>query len=141
MVGFLRHVGLWARWGAAVCVAALVVLWVGSGVCSLYATRGHDSVWVGHGVVLYDWRYMDFGEFGGFGVRRARPVWGWYWGFSRDVHSVVVPLWAVVVPVAAGTGVLWWPVVRRARWKRRGYCEVCGYDRGGAGRCPECGRA
>src|SRR5215831_11337137 len=139
MFGFLGHVLRWARWGVGLCCAGFVLLWIGNGFFSVYATREHRSVWIGHGVVLYDWEYTDFGQFGSFGVRRARPTWGWYWGFARDAHSVAVPLWAVVLPVSAVTGVLWWPVVRVARRRRLGLCEVCGYDRRGVGRCPECG--
>jgi hypothetical protein len=114
-------------------------MWIGNGFFSVYATRERRSVWIGHGVVLYDWDYRDFAKFGAFGVRPARPRWQWYWRFESGDHTATVPLWAVVTLVGAATGVLWWPVVRVARRRRLGLCEVCGYDRRGVGRCPECG--
>jgi hypothetical protein len=47
-----------------------------------------------------------------------------------------IPLWFVMVPLAAGTIVLWY----RDR-SRPGHCQACGYDLTDnvSGRCPECG--
>jgi hypothetical protein len=61
---------------------------------------------------------------------------------ARDGWVLVVPFWAVVVPIALLTG-----LALRARWSagqrsRAGLCPACGYDlRATPDRCPECGTA
>jgi hypothetical protein len=56
-------------------------------------------------------------------------------------HAVLVPHWALVVPLAVPP-LLWARGrLRRRRWARQGRCRHCGYDlRGSPERCPECGR-
>ena len=48
-----------------------------------------------------------------------------------------IPLWFVMLPLAAGTAVLWY----RDRHPPPGRCQRCGYDLTGnvSGKCPECG--
>ena len=61
------------------------------------------------------------------------------WGACR---LVAIPLWAILAPALAS---LLAASIRRARARtrrRRGACEVCGYDlRATPQRCPECGHA
>lgn len=51
-------------------------------------------------------------------------------GFAANVG-----LWSPVAAIA----VFVWPALRRLRRVRRGLCAECGYPRGAAGPCPECG--
>jgi hypothetical protein len=73
-------------------------------------------------------------------------VAGLQWGVydhrqaARDGWLLVVPFWAVVLPITLLTG-----LALRARWsaghRRTGLCPACGYDlRATPERCPECGR-
>lgn len=57
-----------------------------------------------------------------------------------DIVFIVVPFWAIVLPLAV-VAILsirsWW---RGRRLNRRGRCPGCGYDlRASPDRCPECG--
>ncbi|MBC7834763.1 MAG: zinc ribbon domain-containing protein [Phycisphaerales bacterium] len=77
--------------------------------------------------------------------------WGWYAGsVPRDLP--ISPIWlglaADVLVLAAGWAVLLLGgragvrVAVRARRRRRGHCEACGYEVGqGVTTCPECGAA
>jgi len=68
-------------------------------------------------------------------------------GFGLDLHrlwpTVVLPWWAIAMPLSVWP--IWWLLWDRMRWRRRraGRCVGCGYDlRETTGRaCPECGRA
>jgi hypothetical protein len=75
------------------------------------------------------------------------PTWSWprpkvrfSWGQpSPSYIDAVLPLWTLVLLIAAPTGVLWW----RDRRHPEGDCPSCGYDLAGiaTGVCPECGKA
>jgi len=68
-------------------------------------------------------------------------------GFGLDMHrfwpTVVVPWWAIAMPLSVWP--IWWLLWDRMRWRRRmaGRCVGCGYDlrETTGGTCPECGRA
>jgi len=58
--------------------------------------------------------------------------------------GVVVPLWSVLLPLAAWPAWQLWGRRRREQLRRRrlGLCRHCGYDlRATPGQCPECGTA
>ncbi len=71
-------------------------------------------------------------KFGRFAVSRP-GIRGW--GIQ-----VIVPLWALAVPLALPGGLWAWHRRRLRRQRRAGLCLNCGYDlRATPDRCPECG--
>lgn len=72
-----------------------------------------------------------------FGFRwAAGTVWAGQWTFG----ALIVPYWALVIPLAILPLRGFRRVIARQRRKRRGRCLVCGYDlRQTSSRCPECG--
>jgi hypothetical protein len=87
---------------------------------------GDTPVWGGfkHGAFAHD-------DAGAPAVQRPPKVYGWQW---------VVPLWAVVPPLAILPAVSAWRLFRRWRRVGVGCCPICGYDlRATPDRCPECG--
>lgn len=55
-------------------------------------------------------------------------------------HALLVPHWAVALPLAVPPLVWARGRLRRRRWAKQGRCRHCGYDlRGSPERCPECG--
>ena len=76
----------------------------------------------------------------GFGIGRDYDH-GMFTGTTQ--RYVLLPLWAVLVPLSVFAfvwlrGVLW--KRRRARRVRMGLCSICGYDlRASPRQCPECG--
>jgi hypothetical protein len=61
------------------------------------------------------------------------------WGACR---FVAIPLWAFLAPALAALLVAGMRRARARTRRRRGACEVCGYDlRATPQRCPECGHA
>lgn len=84
-----------------------------------------------------------------------RPAWNqmWLMGYVQRAAKPgdpprVWPLYPIVpgfvlntvIHAAVGAGV-WWGAgwMRRARRRRRGLCEGCGYELAGLAMCPECG--
>ncbi len=70
-------------------------------------------------------------------VSRSRPLEWWRWDFYE--WGFTVPTWAVLLAVAAPTGLLWWRNLRR---RGANVCGGCGYSLTGLppGKpCPECG--
>jgi hypothetical protein len=74
-----------------------------------------------------------------FFVRRERhPTVHGY----ADETRLMVPFWAVVLPLLVVPVVSGWGVVRRRQRAACGCCGKCGYDlRASPERCPECGTA
>lgn len=72
------------------------------------------------------------------GFRVAAGTLGtWRWKFN----AILVPYWALLIPLAIPPMFGFRRVILRARRKRRGQCLACGYDlRQSPDRCPECGR-
>lgn len=72
------------------------------------------------------------------GFRTAAGTLGpWNWKFS----AMIVPYWALVIPLAVLPIRVLSKAIVRCRRKRRGQCVDCGYDlRHSPGQCPECGR-
>jgi len=53
---------------------------------------------------------------------------------------VVIPFWAIFLPLAGLTSWAWVRWYRRREWQQPGRCQKCGYDlRATSDRCPECG--
>lgn len=77
------------------------------------------------------------GHFLGFHVASGTiPPWGWRF------NSLIVPYWALLIPLAILPLTGFRRVIVRRRRKRRLQCLGCGYDlRQSPDRCPECGRA
>jgi hypothetical protein len=76
-------------------------------------------------------------HFLGFHVA-AGTLGQWSWKFS----AILVPYWALLIPLAILPTFGFRRLIVRARRKRRGQCLACGYDlRQSPERCPECGRA
>lgn len=76
------------------------------------------------------WHFLGFRVAAG-----TLSTWGW------KFNAIIVPYWALLIPLAILplTGLR--RLVIRARRKRRGQCLNCGYDlRQSPERCPECGR-
>lgn len=61
----------------------------------------------------------------------------WSWKYS----ALIVPYWALIIPVGILPLMGFRRLIIRHRRKRRGQCLACGYDlRQSPDRCPECGR-
>jgi len=75
-------------------------------------------------------------QLGQFGFHEQRLRWWFDAVGNASSGRVHVPIWAMLVPVAALTAWLW----RRER-PRPNHCCLCGYNLTGntTGRCPECG--
>jgi hypothetical protein len=66
----------------------------------------------------------------------AGKLWTGQWAFG----AVIVPYWALVIPLAILPLNGFRKAITRMRRKRRGQCLTCGYDlRHTSERCPECG--
>ncbi len=142
----LRRIG---KWAGLVISVAIVVIAVASGWwhsywgSSLLNERRFVFV-VTRGLVGFG--YLDpmrigFDE-GWHLIVDGRYFWGWNWWiqlvWSNSTRAVVIPLWMLLLVVAAPTARFWWLDRRRPR---PGHCHKCGYDlRGNLPQgCPECG--
>jgi hypothetical protein len=66
----------------------------------------------------------------------AGKLWTGQWAFG----ALIVPYWALVIPLAILPLTGFRKAITRMRRKRRGQCLTCGYDlRHTSERCPECG--
>ena len=76
------------------------------------------------------WHFLGFRVAAG-----TLSTWGW------KFNAIIVPYWALLIPLAILPLTGFRRVIVRARRKRRGQCLACGYDlRHTPDRCPECGR-
>lgn len=76
------------------------------------------------------WHFLGFRVAAG-----TLGTWGWKFG------AVLVPYWALLIPLALASSTGLRRAIVRARRRRRGQCVACGYDlRQSPERCPECGR-
>ncbi|HEY2587909.1 MAG TPA: hypothetical protein VGI81_19350 [Tepidisphaeraceae bacterium] len=86
-------------------------------------------------VTLFDpsnekWHFLGFHVAAG-----TLGTWGW------KFNAILVPYWALLIPLAIPPLTGFRRAIRRARRRRRGQCLACGYDlRQSPERCPECGR-
>ena len=139
------------KWAGLVISVAIVVIAVASGwwysywASSLLDERQYAFVVTKGmvGFVYLDPMSVGFGE--GWHLLDGPNFWGWkwwielYWSNSaRGARVVVIPLWMLLLVVAAPTARFWWLDRRRPR---PGHCHKCGYDlRGNLEHgCPECG--
>jgi hypothetical protein len=77
------------------------------------------------------WHFLGFHVAAGV----VDPKWTW------KFNAVLVPYWALVIPLAILPLAAFRRLILRIRRKRRGQCLACGYDlRQSPERCPECGR-
>jgi hypothetical protein len=87
---------------------------------------------------IHEWLFDPANEKWHFlGFRLAKgTVATWTWKFN----AVIVPYWALLIPLAILPMQMFRRLFVRVRRSRRGQCLVCGYDlRHSPERCPECG--
>ena len=141
------------RWASTVLAVLLLIVWIGSGwwMAGVRIVEGCQVRLVAGLIVLDFYEPDEIGDIwaGGPSIsfnRVERTPFHWWFerrdyriGIRTTVMQILIPLWAVVIVVAAGTCVLW-HVDRR---RDPNSCRKCGYDRTGlpADRaCPECGK-
>ena len=135
------------------CNGRLIAVWLYRGyptATPMTRTSGNSSQRHNWGYRKYEYAGEGGGEGGGFfvlnqfrghtnyrhrrGANEFQVTWTAY-GMPVWLPLVIFtifPLYWIVVPVRAS--------LRRARRRRLGQCETCGYDlRGSSERCPECG--
>jgi hypothetical protein len=143
------------KWGGAVAVILLVVVWVVSGrhdwtiypgtefVANLYG--GRVSLSRMDSAAHRDFVRATIESLQGFGFA---PEWHWNWWCSLEANrpflkwEVAVPLWFLGLPLLACTLAAWRLDARARRRARTSHCQKCNYDRAGLSpdaRCPECG--
>lgn len=131
------------------------MVWAGStlGAMSGRPNRSVERVEVGWPVASMEW-------VGEMDHRRGYRPTGWVWqsGFEPPIHKgnlylgadrrlPLMPVWPGFAVSALVCGapvwIVWFGggVARRAIRRRRGLCAACGYPRGVANVCSECGRA
>lgn len=128
---------------------AVVVLWVATArrpvlyawANGLTATSGFGTFGI---MKQYVWKIPSSET--GWHVRElgfSGPMQWWFRGeWDEAARGVVVPWWAVCLPLVIATGIAWRRDVVAGRRGCLGKCGACGYDRGGLGAeapCPECG--
>jgi len=138
-----------AKWGGTAATVLLVAVWVvstrwegayrgSSGhhvmviAGAVYATHDSDPSWP----VPRGTGYLEEHSF---------PLEWWFVANSSPTRwSVLVPLWALILPAAVIAAVGWRLESLHRRRARLGACPACGYDLSGlpqGGKCPECGHA
>jgi hypothetical protein len=149
------------KWSGTAACLLIVALWFASrwlGLHSLYVgatTKYQLSAMQGGLLIAWEDRLPESRSRSGWfaWTELHNDAWlrTWYWSF-RYVNAplgpgaglykhVVVPLYVVLLLIAAPVAYLHWRDRRRARG---GYCPACGYDLAGlpaAAACPECGPA
>jgi hypothetical protein len=139
------------KWGGAVVTVLLVVVWIGSGWCSVGMQVGDGrGVFVGDGQLEMcvfgspdpDGDHASSTLVPGWhaGCRPFRLHW-WFdhWQFG-NLHHLILPLWvpAMITLLAAVI------TFRLDHGGQPNACPKCNYDRAGlaaGAKCPECGSA
>ena len=72
------------------------------------------------------------------------PVFSWWFHIESSAGNwlIIIPLWAIAVPLAGITAIAWRLDTLARRRARAGLCHQCHYDRAGLpsiAPCPECG--
>jgi hypothetical protein len=128
----------WTLLGATVALALVYLATVKVGVW--WATERGLFMGVQHGLLGVG-RLPDMIEPGWHWADNPGPRVLWWFGSESDGMGSWVacaPIWAALLPLTAGTGLVFW----RARRRLPSHCPNCRYDRSGlpAGAvCPECG--
>jgi hypothetical protein len=143
------------RWGLTGLTAAVIVAWVGSRWWVVNLQRGDERmIFLSRGGIYCDLAprapMFSFHLSPGFHVYSTyfdgnpSMVWRFHRFRFSGIDEVLMPLWWIALPLAAGTALAWRTPVRLALGRRRGACLTCGYARAGLAAeavCPECGTA
>jgi hypothetical protein len=144
-----------ARWGLTALTAAVIVAWVMSRWWTVgFVLDSGTNIGLAAGTVACDLSRSTVAQHAeperGFYCTRDDPGvnLGMFWLPHLVPHPwyeiIIVPLWFLALPLAAGTALAWRTPVRLALRRRRGACVKCGYARAGLAAdavCPECAAA
>ena len=135
------------RWSATVVSAACVVAWVFSlgwvaGYTSYTGTPGTKwQVAVACGCANFRTVEQPHRIRRGWIIAKSDIglIWAPLWSSGTSGFDICIPLWIIVTPCGAISGVLW---LRKARSRPAWQCSKCGYDLRGISTdiCPECGK-
>jgi hypothetical protein len=135
------------KWGGAVVCVAMVIVWIGSAWwwVTWWNKSGTILSIVGGRVEASEIKYSNPGvQNPGLHVQRIPRIFFWWfqWKDSSAEWVALLPIWPLILLLAA-MSVAAWHLDRLARRRARvGHCPTCNYDRlglPGASPCPECG--
>lgn len=142
------------RWRFSITLIALA-LWLASWLCwaAIAVCDTKAAIGIGNGAVQIMWLQREvvvsgFPDHDGFyfGMRSCRSLSEllrglWPLGvvptFHSDSHDLSLPLWTIVITTLLKTW--WWPW-REYRRRCHSRCANCGYPKGSASKCSECGQ-